>query len=910
VTVIAPAEFVVDIVGTNTPVEGNQLNVTFTAENVGNLSDTQTVTLDIGDLGATSTGVTLAGGESTEETLSIATGAGDAGSYTATVSSANDSDTASVAVEAPASSSLTALDIAGQGADATIVEGKDSNVSVVVENVGDQAGSFDVTLDIGTVINRSQSTGELAAGANATVTFENVTGGLGAGAYSVDVATAGDQISGNLTVNAPAESALSTVDIAGQGADATITEGDSESVSVVVENVGDQAAVFDITLEIGTAVTETASTSELVAGETETVTFGSVTGNLGAGEYSVNVTTADDQTNGTLTVNAPAESAVSALDVAGQGASATITEGDDADISVDVENVGTGTGSFDVTLEIIGNVVEVSKTVSTGQLADGASTTVTFENITGGLDPDPYFVIIDTADDFLNGEVVVEELAPPEFQLTELDPVVTTVTEGNAPIDVNVTVTNQGDASDSQALDLTVTDDDSGTVVYDDTVTGIGLVGGESQTVTFPDVPVGSLDAGSYTHGVSSANESITGSLTVEVPAESALSGLDIAGQGTDAMITAGDDQGVSVVVENVGDQTESFDVNLTIGGAVSQTRSTSQLTGGTSETVTFTGVTGGLSAGAYSVDVSTADDATSGSLTVQAPVASSLSGLDIAGQGTIATLPVGDRETHNVSVNVTNVGDQTGSFDVSLDIGTAVNRTTSTAQLASGQTETVVFQDVAANLTIGTYAVSVSTADDAASGTLTIEALVGLRFPEQNVTAQSEVAVGNVSSEGATLLLVTYEEGGDTVVAGVANGTFDGENVTITLEEDFGFPEQYTAHLLPASEASGNYTPGDTLSSNTSSSVVVSQTARVTTVTNAPDVPVVNAPAKDTTGDGLLDDVRGDGSLDIFDVQTLFSKMDDPVIENNAEFFNFQSGSTPVSIFDIQALFSIYQNN
>ena len=60
----------------------------------------------------------------------------------------------------------------------------------------------------------------------------------------------------------------------------------------------------------------------------------------------------------------------------------------------------------------------------------------------------------------------------------------------------------------------------------------------------------------------------------------------------------------MSVVVENVGDQTGSFEVSLNIGGAVSQTKSTSQLTGGTSETVPFTGVTGGLSAGAYSVDV------------------------------------------------------------------------------------------------------------------------------------------------------------------------------------------------------------------------------------------------------------------------------------------------------------------
>ena len=137
----------------------------------------------------------------------------------------------------------------------------------------------------------------------------------------------------------------------------------------------------------------------------------------------------------------------------------------------------------------------------------------------------------------------------------------------------------------------------------------------------------------------------------------------------------------------------------------------------------------------------------------MQAPATSSLSGLDIAGQGPIATLPADSRDAHNIGINVTNLGDQTGSFEVSLDIGTAVNRTTSTAQLVSGQTETVVFQDVAANLTIGTYTVSVSTAEDTASGTLTIEAPVALTFPEQNVTAQSEVVVGNVSSEAAALL-------------------------------------------------------------------------------------------------------------------------------------------------------------
>jgi hypothetical protein len=184
------------------------------------------------------------------------------------------------------------------------------------------------------------------------------------------------------------------------------------------------------------------------------------------------------------------------------------------------------------------------------------------------------------------------------------------------------------------------------------------------------------------------------------------------------------------------------------------------------------------------------------------------------------------------------------------------------------------------------------------------------LAFLAQAVTNQGTVLIQDVISEGPALVLVTYEADGDTVVAGVANGTFNGENVTVTLQADFGFPEDYTAHLVPASEVSQIYTPGETVSSTTTNAVLVNQTSRVTTVTNAPDVVVVNAPAKDTTGDGLLDDVRGDGRLDIFDVQTLFSSRNDPAVKDNAEFFDFQPGSTPVSIFDIQALFTLYIEN
>ena len=63
--------------------------------------------------------------------------------------------------------------------------------------------------------------------------------------------------------------------------------------------------------------------------------------------------------------------------------------------------------------------------------------------------------------------------------------------------------------------------------------------------------------------------------------------------------------------------------------------------------------------------------------------------------------------------------------------------------------------------------------------------------------------------------------------------------------------------------------------------------------------------PATDTTGDGRLNDIDGNGDFDIFDVQRLFAGLDRDVIQDNAHVFKFQAGGDgPVSVFDVQALF------
>ena len=64
------------------------------------------------------------------------------------------------------------------------------------------------------------------------------------------------------------------------------------------------------------------------------------------------------------------------------------------------------------------------------------------------------------------------------------------------------------------------------------------------------------------------------------------------------------------------------------------------------------------------------------------------------------------------------------------------------------------------------------------------------------------------------------------------------------------------------------------------------------------------NAP-QDLNGDGLYRDVNGDGQFTIADVQVFFIHRNSNVVQNNAEFFNFDREDPPaVSIRDVQALF------
>jgi hypothetical protein len=296
VTVLAAAGFTVTLDATNSPVaEGETLSVEATVENTGNVEDTQTITLDAGALGTDSTSVTLDGGASTDVTLFVGTNIGDAGEYTATVSSADDSATASVTVSGDA-------EFVVSDASATYdPSAETATVTYTVTNVGDVAGTEAVTLTA-TVDDRN-TTDVVTLGPGEDTTDD----------LSIGIDTAGEQ---ELLVRVGNDTVSTSVD-PGQ-ADFSITEfeasvsGETASVNYTVENSGGVTDTQDVVFGVNGEQTETA-TATLTPGESVTGTFEGPIGDTT--ETTLAVSTDNDSESTTIGVAVTIDEAASRLDV-------------------------------------------------------------------------------------------------------------------------------------------------------------------------------------------------------------------------------------------------------------------------------------------------------------------------------------------------------------------------------------------------------------------------------------------------------------------------------------------------------------------------------------------------------------------------------------------------------------------
>ncbi|MCL9813468.1 BGTF surface domain-containing protein [Natranaeroarchaeum aerophilus] len=103
------------------------------------------------------------------------------------------------------------------------------------------------------------------------------------------------------------------------------------------------------------------------------------------------------------------------------------------------------------------------------------------------------------------------------------------------------------------------------------------------------------------------------------------------------------------------------------------------------------------------------------------------------------------------------------------------------------------------------------------------------LTFNNQNLAADGTVTVADVSSDQESVVVVTYEDDGELIIAGLASAdNLDSEAVPVSIEDDGGFPGEHTAHLIANDGLSGEYGIGDAVSAETAGEVIDDDLATV----------------------------------------------------------------------------------
>jgi len=266
--------------------------------------------------------------------------------------------------------------------------------------------------------------------------------------------------------------------------------------------------------------------------------------------------------------------------------------------------------------------------------------------------------------------------------------------------------------------------------------------------------------------------------------------------------VTAGDNFTVTVQVENTGNATGSETLEISAEGLGNDSVDVAGVESGGSQLEDLSFETNEADAGAYTVTASIGDAEATETVSIVAdgggdtdPAEANLSELEIPGDGTIT---VGEEES--ISVNVTNVGDESGSFEVDLSVGD-VSENKEIDELGPEETETVTFESVTGSLDPGEYDVTVSSDNATTTGDLTVEQ-VGFR---------AEINTASETPEGVQVLVELTRIDGEpdkiqvdvTADFGTDTLTFDspknGEEKDATINTEGTSPGTYPVRITPS---------------------------------------------------------------------------------------------------------------
>jgi len=364
VVVTEAGEFVVSITGTNSPVtEGAALQVEAEITNTGG-DDTQTLTLDAGALGTVETGVSLTGGETTQQLLTVETGPGDTGEYTATVASENTEDSTPVVVQDGE------FVVSITGTNSPVDTGQQLEVTVEITNTGTEDTQ---TVSADTELGGEEVSVSLGGGETTTETFTVQTAAGDSGEYTVTVASEDTEDSAPVLVRGGgSDPAAFNVTIT--ETNAPVEEGETLQLEVTVRNTGGTEATRTVTTEVG-GLGSVETTVTLAPNESTTESFTVETAAGDTGEYEATAATGTDQDDTSLAVTpAAGQPGNATFEVTVESVSTPPGGDGEFEANVTVQNVGDAEGTETVTLSSSGTE-RGSETVT---LAGGAAETLTF----------------------------------------------------------------------------------------------------------------------------------------------------------------------------------------------------------------------------------------------------------------------------------------------------------------------------------------------------------------------------------------------------------------------------------------------------------------------------------------------------------------------------------------------------
>jgi hypothetical protein len=428
-----------------------------------------------------------------------------------------------------------------------------------------------------------------------TVAISDADGGVGSADLRVELTDPSVATVQDVVVEPETSSAFRNVDIDADGAGANV----NFAASTTEQDTG-EVALLTVTVEAAAA----GATDIEVVDNPQDVVNGVAVGDEAGASYTI-----DSVGSTTLTVEDP-----NTQPTADAGDDQTVEEG--AGVTLDgtgssdpdgdtLTYAWTQTGGPDVSL----SDTSVAEPTFTAPEVD-TDTTLTFDlEVT---DPDG-------ASDTDTVEVTVQEVAPANFQVSNLD-APDSATQGDN-ITVSADVTNDGDEEATQTVQfrLDVGDDgfgDAGDVVLSQDVE---LDPEESTTVEFTDIDTSELAPGDYTHGVVTDDDSATATISINEEPTASETSVSLSPESSEVVV--GEVETYDVVVDNADGGVGAYELTVSLDDSSVASITDVELGGGPdaqTQNVTFADDGSSVTVSAALADTSDTGSVTIASVTVE----------------------------------------------------------------------------------------------------------------------------------------------------------------------------------------------------------------------------------------------------------------------------------------------------